>query len=83
MNLKQFSEVVSKIADTEGTGISVAEVSRVQSCFFAVFSCLPASEANALFAKGLERAEKANSEATKKAVKAAKRQLKKVGIPNA
>lgn len=57
-SLRELATQVSRKADTEGTQISVAEVSRVQAVLFKILSELPTEEAFALVGKGIAKAKK-------------------------
>lgn len=53
MTLNEFYSEVSRRADTAGTQINVADVSRVCSKFFEVLNGMPTNEVLILIARGL------------------------------
>lgn len=77
VNLSKAYDIVSRITDTKGTEINVAETKRVLAAYHAVLSTLPHSEALAIVSKGILEAEKARSKATQSLVRSAKREVRK------
>ena len=66
MNLNEFYNHISRLTDTAGSKINVAETKRVLAVAFQELSQRPAPEAADLISKGLAAGAKAKASSTKK-----------------
>ena len=79
MNLNQFYNHVSRLTDTAGSQINVAETKRVLAVAFQEIAKMPAAEAADIISKGLAAGAAKNKPTKKKAAKnrAAKKSSRK------
>ena len=69
MNLNQFYNHVSRLTDTAGSQINVAETKRVLAVAFQEMAKMPAAEAADIISKGLAAGAKKGKSTKKKAAK--------------
>ena len=77
MNLNQFYNHVSRLTDTAGSAINVAETKRVLAVAFQEIAKMPAAEAADIISKGLAAGAAKNKPAKKKKKVARKKTSRK------